>query len=59
MPREDDETAMVDDCMARSEKLSDWEQNFIDSVAKRLRGDSSLTERQQETLEKIWEKVTK
>lgn len=54
-----DDSTLIDDCNARSEKLSDWEEEFIESISKRLRSGGSLTEKQRETLEKVWEKVTK
>lgn len=45
---------MVEDCETRQEKMSEWEQSFIDSISRR----ESITNKQKETLDKIWEKVT-
>lgn len=52
---------MVDDCMRRQDKMSEWEQGFIQSIHEQLERGEHLTTRaggQVETLEKIWEKVT-
>lgn len=45
---------MVEDCEVRQERMSEWEQQFIDSISRR----KSLTPKQEETLNEIWEKVT-
>ena len=55
----DEYTQMVDDCEARESKLSDWEVMFLESIENRLAIGNSLTPKQIETLENIWEKVTK
>lgn len=49
---------MVYDCVQRESKLSDWERTFIDSISNRLEGGLSLTPKQSDTLNSIWEKVT-
>ena len=49
---------MVSDCMRRQKKLTDWEYNFIDGMAYRLREGYEITEKQDEMLTLIWEKVT-
>lgn len=49
---------MVDDCENREERLTEWERGFIDSIGKVLREGGTLTERQAETLDRIWERVT-
>ena len=54
----DDVSVMIEDCMNRESKLSDWEASFIDSVDSQLRGGNSLTQKQQEKLEQIWERIT-
>lgn len=48
----------IGDCENRSEKLSDWELQFIDSISQQLSKTGSLSSKQLETLDKIWEKVT-
>lgn len=50
---------MVEDCEKRESKLSDWEIEFIDSLSMRLATGKSLTEKQAERLDQIWERVTK
>ena len=50
---------MIYDCEDRESKLSEWETNFIDSIHDQLRNKNSLTPKQIETLDNIWEKVTK
>lgn len=49
---------MVDDCMKRDSRLDEWEHAFIDSIYHRLGDGKSLTDKQAETLDRIWEKVT-
>jgi hypothetical protein len=49
---------MIVDCETRSASLSDWEVKFIDSISLTVGVGKSLTPRQYDTLEKIWEKVT-
>lgn len=58
MSTADEIQSMVDDCEKRSEKLSEWEAGFIDSVSVQLGRGNSLTAKQDETLTKIWERVT-
>jgi len=50
---------MVDDCMDRESKLSEWEFSFIDSLNILLDNDYSLSMKQIDVLERIWENVTK
>lgn len=45
---------MVEDCEVRQERMSEWEQRFIDSISRR----ESLTPKQEGTLNEIWKKVT-
>jgi hypothetical protein len=49
---------MASDCEEREAKLTDWERTFLDSVTRQLAAGRSLTERQDETLERIWSRVT-
>ena len=49
---------MVEDCMHRESKLSQWEGDFIDSIRDQLGDEKTLTTKQIEKLESIWEKVT-
>ena len=54
----DEAEQMVEDCEARESKLTEWEIDFIDSIGTRLRHGNSLTEAQETTLTKIWNRVT-
>lgn len=50
---------LVEDCVNRQERLTDWETNFIDSISRRLSNNQDLSPKQIEVLDRIWEKVTK
>lgn len=54
----DEHLTMIDDCEKRESKLSDWERGFIDSISHQMKNGASLTERQIEVLEQIWNRVT-
>lgn len=45
---------MIDDCINRESKLNEWELGFIQSISEK----DSRTEKQIETLHKIWDKIT-
>lgn len=49
---------MIEDCENRSEKLSDRESEFIEDISKRLRHGGSLTVKQLNWLNDIWDRVT-
>jgi hypothetical protein len=55
---EDEIGQMIEDCEKRSGKINDWELEFIDSISRSYAKYSSLTIRQQEMLEKIWNRIT-
>ena len=55
----DEYLTMVDDCEKRESQLTEWESGFIDSIGVRIGNDMPLTIKQIETLESIWERVTK
>lgn len=38
-------------------KLSVWEEGFVESIEARLQGGHTLTEKQIESLEKIWGRI--
>lgn len=60
-PRADDtgeHQEMVADCEARESKLNDWERQFVDSVGRQLREGKTLTPKQAERLEEVWDRVT-
>lgn len=49
---------MIEDCQQREEKLSDWDRGFIDSIEQRLSRGGTLTDKQRDTLDAIWDRVT-
>jgi hypothetical protein len=55
----DEVEQIITDCENREERLTDWERNFIDSVSKQFKEKGSLSPKQLEVLNKIWDKVTR
>lgn len=53
-----DHEQMLDDCEARDSRLSDWERGFLDSLRDWLVRGRTLTPKQAERLEEIWERAT-
>lgn len=49
---------MLDDCEAREFRLTEWEIGFIDSISDQFAKKGSLSEKQDERLESIWNRVT-
>jgi hypothetical protein len=49
---------LIDDCETREDRLSDWERRFIDSIAKQYAQRRSLTDKQKDRLDEVWEKAT-
>lgn len=49
---------LIEDCERRSEKLSDWELSFIDSLRRQIEGGRRPSEKQIEKLDDCWEKAT-
>lgn len=49
---------LIDDCQARESRLTDWERGFIDSIAGQLGNGRTLSQKQADTLDQIWERVT-
>jgi hypothetical protein len=49
---------MAEDCEARESRLSEWDASFIDSIKRQLIDGRSLTKKQAETLDAIWERAT-
>jgi hypothetical protein len=58
MIEQDDIDTCIKDCENRESKMSPWEQEFIQSIREQFDRSGGLSPRQNETLEKIWEKVT-
>lgn len=49
---------LITDCENRSERLNDWELGFIDSIRRQFDASGSLSPKQIERLEEVWERVT-
>lgn len=54
----DDWASMIDDCAERSDLLTDWERSFIDSIWHQHSNTGSLSRKQADRLDEIWERVT-
>lgn len=58
MSKHDEHADMIADCERWSEKLTDWELQFIDSISRQVAQGRALTEKQAEKLDAVWERVT-
>lgn len=58
MSTQDEIAAMLADIEARESKLSDWERQFVDDVSTKVGRGYSLTQKQDEKLSAIWDRVT-
>lgn len=56
--KSDEHLTMVEDCENRESKLTDWERGFIDSLRTQLERGRTLSEKQADRLDAIWERVT-
>lgn len=56
--KHEDISEMIDDCIKRESKLTEWEQNFISDISWHYEDKGSLTDKQYEKLEAIWERIT-
>ena len=54
----DEYTTLLDDCEKRSERLSDWEAGFVDSLQRQIAEGRRPSPKQVETLDLLWTKVT-
>ncbi len=54
----DEHETMIADCEARESRLSEWESEFIQSLRERIDAGRSLTDKQAETLDRVWTRVT-
>lgn len=54
----DEITDMLEDCEENESQLTDWEQDFIQSIRERVGRNQGLSPKQEEILERIWDKVT-
>ena len=49
---------LIEDCENRSDRLTGWECDFIDSIKNQIAEGRRLSEKQTERLDIIWEKAT-
>lgn len=49
---------MIDNCVSRKGKLSRWEFDFINSISSQYADTGSLSEKQKNSLDSIWERIT-
>lgn len=49
---------LIDDCIAREERLNDWERTFLDSIGRQVADGRSLSPKQAEALSSVWQRVT-
>jgi hypothetical protein len=54
----DEYITLIEDCEHRSDRLSDWELGFIDSMRRQLEEGRRPTASQIEKLDDVWEKAT-
>lgn len=53
-----EQAQLVEDCVTRESRLSDWERNFVDDIARQLADGRDLSKKQSERLDECWEKAT-
>lgn len=53
-----EQLTMVEDCEERESRLTEWEAGFLDSIRRRLEQEKPLSEKQADTLDRIWERAT-
>ena len=58
MTTQEEVMQMLEDCESRESRLDIWEVAFIDSISKKIEMGRRLTKKQDETLNRIWDKVT-
>jgi len=54
----EEQRILINDCLKRISKLTDWESRFMANIRIRLEANKPLTEKQDELLNEIVEKVT-
>ena len=54
----EEQRILINDCLNRISKLTDWESRFVANLRIRLEANKPLTEKQDELLNEIWERVT-
>lgn len=54
----DEYVSLLDDCESRSERLTDWEAQFVDSLRRQLEDGRRPSPKQIEILDRCWERAT-
>ena len=54
----DEHRTMIDDCIARESRLTDWERSFVDSLDHQLSNGRALSIKQAAALDEVWEMAT-
>lgn len=54
----EDYKAMIDDCLVREKKLTEWETEFMESLEEQITEKDFITEKQIDVLNRVWERVT-
>lgn len=49
---------MLEDCVNRQSKMNEWECGFVQSLSEQIERGGTLTVKQAEILEKIWDRIT-
>lgn len=55
---DDDTLQLLEDCEHRESRLSDFERGFIDSIRSQIEGGQSLSKKQADLLNDIWDRCT-
>lgn len=50
---------LINDCEQRESRMTDWERTFIDSMKQQLERGRHPSQKQIESLDRVWERVTK
>ena len=54
----DEYKTQIEDCLKRERMLSAWDADFLESISARLDDNRTLSPKQIEKLDEIWEKAT-
>jgi hypothetical protein len=54
----DEYRTLIEDCRKRDHLLSAWDADFLDSIERQLDANRTLTLKQSNKLDEIWEKAT-
>jgi len=49
---------LIEDCEARSERLTEWESSFINSLKQQIASGRRPTVKQEDILDSVWKKAT-